>query len=115
MPGVAAGKGADVGTIWLSGTEQPTPTQVADRMKGRTFANFDAYRMAYWKAVSSVPELLSQFDSLNQTLISKGLSPLAPKDQHRGKVGTYQLHHVESIAKGGAVYDADNIVVVSPL
>ena len=41
------------------------------------------------------------------------LFSLIPAYQHK-KLKSYHLHHVKPIAEGGAVYDLDNIRVVTP-
>jgi len=47
-------------------------------------------------------------------MTQKGYAPWAPKlEKHRG-LETFILHHVQPISQGGAVYDIDNIRVVTP-
>ncbi|WP_122285763.1 HNH endonuclease signature motif containing protein [Pseudomonas syringae group genomosp. 3] len=41
----------------------------------------------------------------------------APKARYRdraGKRGSFELHHADEVAKGGKVYDVDNLNVVTP-
>lgn len=38
----------------------------------------------------------------------------APKAERNGGNGRYEIHHIEHIQHGGAVYDIDNLSVASP-
>lgn len=72
-PGVASGAGKQVGADWLhegirTGV-MPIPASVAERLDGRRFGSFDAYRRAFWKAVAEEPELMEQFDDFAQNAI----------------------------------------------
>ena len=44
-----------------------------------------------------------------------GQSPLVPESQRVGRRRTYELHHVRPIARGGALYDLSNLMIVTPL
>lgn len=118
MPGTVSGKGQEVGDNWLgdAGTNlgAPIPSQVADKLRGRTFSSFDAFRRAVWKAVSDTPELREQFKNQNQANIINGKSPFTRKSERVGGRKRHELHHVVPISKGGAVYDIDNIAVMTP-
>jgi hypothetical protein len=46
--------------------------------------------------------------------MEKGLSAKAPLADHVGKRTKYELHHVNPISEGGAVYDIDNIRILGP-
>ncbi|WP_280137086.1 RHS repeat-associated core domain-containing protein [Methylobacterium indicum] len=115
--GIASGTGSDVGNKWLRGTSGnagKTPKQVADQLRGKSFKNFDEYRSAYWKAVAATPELANQFSARNVLRMSQGNAPFVTGDQAVGKAKTYVLHHRQPIWDNGAVYDSDNIAVVTP-
>jgi hypothetical protein len=95
--------------------EFPVPSEVADLLRGRPFANFDEFRSAFWKALASVPRFAREFSSHNRALMSRGQAPkAAPAAQVPGNT-ILHLRHVRPIAQGGAVYDVDNIRVISPL
>jgi hypothetical protein len=51
LPGKVTGKGQPVGEGWLNNAGQdlgaPIPSQIADKLRGREFANFDAFRRAF--------------------------------------------------------------------
>jgi hypothetical protein len=67
----------------LSGTEGYAglfPKSVADKLRGRTFNNFDEFREAFWKEVANDPNLVNQFKSQNIALMSQGNAPKYPKE-----------------------------------
>jgi RHS repeat-associated protein len=120
-PGTATGAGFKVrpDRPWLvQGRAGHVPESVAARLAGRTFKNFDEYRAAFWRAVGEDPDLMRQFGRSNQAHILKGEAPYAATSQQIGDQPQYEvfnLHHKKSIESGGAVYDAENILVASPL
>ncbi|PWB36148.1 pyocin [Pseudomonas sp. SDI] len=117
-PGVVTGIGQDVIGIWLAGASAglgaPIPTRIADRLRGREFSNFDALRKAFWVEVGNDPELLSQFVQRNVKRMQNGYAPNARDKDTVGKRNTFELHHIERIVDGGAVYDVDNLRVNTP-
>ncbi|MGY4815712.1 S-type pyocin domain-containing protein [Pseudomonas chlororaphis subsp. piscium] len=117
-PGVVTGKGQDVSGIWLAGAVTglgaPIPTRIADQLRGQKFKSFDDFRAALWTAVANDPELYAQFKPTNQGWLSKGNSPFVPKAERNGKNARYEIHHIEHIQHGGAVYDVDNLSVATP-
>jgi hypothetical protein len=114
--GIATGTGTKIEGAWLPGnTEAPVPAQVADLLRGRRFSRFDDLREAVWKAVASVPELASQFNTPNRVLMSRGRAPKAPRDLWAPGSEVYHLHHADRVADGGPVYHLDNVWVVSPV
>lgn len=103
---------------WLRGSHGNAgnvPGQVASKLHGSEFKNFDAFRSAFWKSVADTPELASQFNAGNRALMKNGNAPRVSTLQ-KGANGsdTFQLHHAVPIQRGGGVYDLDNIVVVTP-
>lgn len=117
-PGIATGRGEDVFGIWLAGAGvglgAPIPTRIADVLRGREFKSFDTFRGAFWKAVSNDPELFSQLSEDDQARVLTGNAPTVRFRDSVGKRVTYEIHHVELIKDGGAVYDADNLRVNTP-
>jgi hypothetical protein len=117
-PGVVTGRGQDVTGIWLAGASKelgaPVPTQIADKLQGREFSSFDAFRNAFWVEVANDPELAGQFSPQNITRMKDGLSPATRRQDIIGRRRVFELHHVEHIADGGAVYDVDNLRVNTP-
>ncbi len=117
-PGQVTGKGQKVTGTWLADANQgngsPIPSQIADKLRGRTFSNFDGFREAFWEEVSKTPELSSQFDIRNLATMKNGRSAYARKFESVGQRVKYELHHIEEIRNGGAVYDVDNLSVTTP-
>ncbi|MEJ1978579.1 MAG: hypothetical protein WDN49_23170 [Acetobacteraceae bacterium] len=75
---------ARVGGPWLSAyltDEQgaPIPAQVADKLIGKSFPNFRAFREAVWQAVAATPELANQFGPRNIARMRNGNAPYAPE------------------------------------
>ncbi|EJU5353318.1 cell envelope integrity protein TolA [Salmonella enterica] len=118
MPGKASGKGEPVGEGWLNNAGKdlgsPIPSQIADKLRGREFANFDAFRRAFWKAVSDAPELSKQFKEGSLGSIKLGKSSFVRKNERVGGRIKHELHHVKPISEGGEVYDVDNLRVMTP-
>ncbi|MFP1774412.1 HNH endonuclease signature motif containing protein, partial [Lonsdalea quercina] len=103
---------------WLdaasSGLGAPIPAQVADKLRGREFKTFDAFREAFWLAVANVPELFIQFKRGNLGNIKSGKAPSPKEVEQVGGRIKYELHHVKLISEEGEVYNIDNIRVVTP-
>ncbi|WOI97236.1 type VI secretion system tube protein TssD [Citrobacter koseri] len=120
QPGTATGYGEILpeNSRWLeaasSGLGAPIPAQVADKLRGRTFRNFDHFREEFWLAVSECPELMKDFKPSNQTLIRMGLAPYPIPSEQVGGRTTFELHHLEEIQHGGEVFNMDNINITTP-
>ena len=118
MPGTVTGVGEDVSGVWLAGAGTgigvPIPTRIADRLRGREFSNFDAFRKAFWQAVRDDPELFDQFNSDAQDRLMSGNAPAVRDRESVGTRGVFEIHHVERITDGGAVYDIDNLRINTP-
>jgi len=119
FPGIAQG-GERLESItgkWFRGSEGNVglfPKQVADRLRGRRFANFDRFREAFWKEVADDPDLSQGFKPSMVRRMSEGKAPFVKKSQANGKARTYVLHHEQPINQGGNVYDMDNLTIVTP-
>jgi hypothetical protein len=117
-PGVASGFGQSVSGNWVgtASTQEgaPIPVQVADKLRGREFSSFKAFRQEFWKAVAADPELSSHLSRLSRIETEKGLSAKAPSAGHVGKRTKYELHHVIPISDDGEVYNLDNIRLLEP-
>jgi hypothetical protein len=117
-PGIATGTGRDVTGIWLGEDARtdgaPIPRQIADKLRGREFANFHRFREAFWRAVAEEKNLRKQFNVTNLRFMSKGTAPFPSKDDHYGGRQKFELHHHVEVAKGGAVFDMENILVMTP-
>lgn len=117
-PGVVSGYGESASSIWLGVASTPEgapiPAQIADKLRDRQFSNFKGFRKAFWKAVGRDQVLLAQFSRLNKTDLRDGLAPSARPSEQLGKRKKYELHHITPISEGGAVYDIDNLTVLTP-
>nr|WP_314529809.1 S-type pyocin domain-containing protein [uncultured Pseudomonas sp.] len=116
--GVATGVGQPVSGIWLETASQgegaPVPSQIANQLRGNEFKNFRKFREAFWKAVANDSELSKQFVSNNISEMKNGRAPFVRKADRVGGQVKFELHHATYVSKGGAVFDIDNIWVVTP-
>lgn len=117
-PCTVTGQGKDVTGIWLAGASAglgaPIPTRIASQLSGKSFSSFDAFRKTFWTAVGNDPELFSQFKPANQSKLRNGKAPFAQRPEHNGENARYEIHHIENIQHGGAVYDVDNLAIMTP-
>ena len=118
QPGVVTGLGQDVTGIWLAGAGvglgSPVPAQIADKLRDREFSSFDDFREAFWTEVAADPELSSQFSAANRRVMRGGSSPFVQDAEAVGGRKVHELHHIDRIVDGGAVYDVDNLRVTTP-
>ena len=77
------------------------PSQIADKLRGQEFSNFDAFRTAFWKAVAEDSALLSQFTRGNKALIKKGYAPFTIPEEQIGGRKTSEIHLNERIVDRG--------------
>ena len=90
------------------------PREIADRLRNRTFNNFNKFRNTFWQEVAN-SSYANEFCQSNISRMQQGLAPKAVKEQHYGKISSYILHHINPIHNGGGVYDIDNLVISTPL
>ena len=118
LPGVVKGVGKAIqGDRWLRGSHGNAgfvPAQIAQRLAGRNFKNFDKFREAFWKEVAADPNLSKSFKPIDISRMKNGGAPSVDPSQALGGKASYELHHGKPIQHGGEVYDVDNIVVVTP-
>ena len=118
MPGTVEGNGKQAGSNWLGdasvGDGAPIPSQIADKLRGREFGSFDAFRKTFWKEVAADPELSKQFHPDDVELMKKGYSPTVSAKDSVGKRVKMELHHKQQISKGGDVYNVDNLNALTP-
>lgn len=89
------------------------PKEVADRLKGKEYSNFDEFRSDFWKATSET-RYAGEFSDVNQALMAKGNAPFVLESQSYGGHKVYELHHITPIGQGGSVYDMSNIMITTP-
>ncbi|EBD2587655.1 HNH endonuclease, partial [Salmonella enterica] len=73
-----------------------------------------AFRKALWTEVGKDPELLKQFGEDDIELLKLGRAPTVRFKDSVGKRVKYEIHHRDEVAKGGDVYNVDNLNVVTP-
>ncbi|HEM7555794.1 TPA: HNH endonuclease [Serratia marcescens] len=107
MPAKVSGKGQQVGEGWLNkaGPElgAPVPDQIAHKLRGREFANFDSFRKAFWQEVSKDPALSKQFIVSNRSRIAVGKAPKARKPGHLPRPVAF-MHLRRSFSTGEVFY-----------
>ncbi|MCG3680101.1 filamentous hemagglutinin N-terminal domain-containing protein [Aliarcobacter butzleri] len=105
------------GDIWLKGTNSNAakiPSQIAEKLNGKSFNSFDEFRSAFWKEVANDSALSKQFDRNNITLMKDGKAPYSIVNEQVGGRVKYELDHNIEIQNGGNVYDLNNIIVRTP-
>ncbi|MCI0912216.1 S-type pyocin domain-containing protein [Pseudomonas putida] len=115
-PGVVSGNGVlHKGPLLVEDSENGAaiPTSIADQLRGKSFSSFDAFRRQLWKVIAD-SSYSDQFDEAALYMMRKGLAPLASASEQVGGRIKYEIHHKIKIVEGGAVYDVDNIVILSP-
>nr|WP_246545200.1 S-type pyocin domain-containing protein [Photorhabdus hainanensis] len=89
QPGVVTGRGQKIEGNWLSragqGMGAPIPSQIADKLRGRKFNNFDNFRNAFWKEVANDPEFSKQFKTANMGNMKKEKLQLQGKTNGKEK------------------------------
>ncbi|MBP6410431.1 MAG: HNH endonuclease [Pseudarcicella sp.] len=117
LPGTSIGNGKNITGTWLRGSEMNAglfPKSVADKLRGKTFNNFDEFRQQFWREVSADPDLVKQFTPKDIAIMKNGYAPEVLESQRLGGQIKYVLHHKTPINRGGAVYDVDNLYIVTP-
>jgi hypothetical protein len=98
IPGIATGAGTTLtaGRNWMrgqAGNAGVFPRQIADKLRGMRFRDFDEFRETFWKEVAKDEELARQFTTSNRTLMSRGRAPKVIISEAVGEHNTYELHH----------------------
>lgn len=89
------------GEAWLKNDGAPVPKQIADKLSGRYYKNFDEFRKDFWKEVAKDPVLSKQFTKGNLITMSKGNAPAAPLSEQVGGRIKFELDHNHEIQDGG--------------
>lgn len=118
IPGVASGYGKPVDANWLKDSAKsqgaPIPSSIAEQLRGQKFNSFDGLREAIWLAASKDPELSRHFSFINNREILKKRAPYALPEDRIGSRVKLEIHHKHWISNGGAVYDLDNLTIMTP-
>jgi hypothetical protein len=103
---------------WLdAGVPTPIPLQVARQLEGQTFNRFGDLRAAIWRSVANDADLSTGFGKASLGQMAEGNAPFAPRvyQTNPSDAGMrFNLHHIETVASGGPVYDLSNLRIVSP-
>ncbi|MNP37362.1 Colicin-E9 [compost metagenome] len=59
-------------------------------------------------------QLSAELSHISKIETLQGLAARAPQAGHVGKRQKFELHHVIPINEGGAVFDADNLRILTP-
>jgi hypothetical protein len=89
------------------------PLEVANKMVGKNYSNFDAFRKDFWKNMAD-SSYAKEFAPTDIIKMQKGLSPESNPSQWLGSRKSFELHHRTPIHAGGSVYDLSNILIVTP-
>lgn len=87
---------------------------VAEKLEGRQFGSFNAYRRAFWRAVAEDPELMGQIDRRSRARIRNGLAPISPESGIVGSRDRWELDHIDPLWNDGPLYNADNLQILTP-
>jgi hypothetical protein len=89
---------------------------VAADLVGREFATFGKMRSAIWQSIARNPELRGGFRAQSLGNMRRGFAPFAPVKYWTGFLPfdrRFNLHHIDPVGKGGAVYDLSNLQIAS--
>ncbi|MGE6983163.1 type VI secretion system tube protein TssD [Kluyvera intermedia] len=126
QPGTAIGNGVKLTseTKWLDmsatneGNGAPIPAHIADKLRGKNYSNFRAFREDLWREVQKDPVLSKEFSTLNLSTMVDGKAPISPRPGHyegpKIELKKFEIHHVKPIEKGGGIYDIDNLRITTP-
>ncbi|EHK1059780.1 S-type pyocin domain-containing protein [Salmonella enterica] len=124
--GTASGNGSQIetGQKWLdlsvtnNGEGAKTPSNIADKLRGRHYDSFRKSREDLWLEISKDPELSKQFSNGNIEAMQEGKAPTAPFAGHyvepKQVIKKFEIHHIKPIEEGGGVYDIDNLRITTP-
>ncbi|MFZ5936161.1 S-type pyocin [Pseudomonas putida] len=91
------------------------PDHIAKKLAAQTFDNFDDFSQAFWLAIAEDPIYSQQFVTSQLNRIKQGWPPRAPFGETAKGVRDYQVCHLDPPAFGGAMYDAENLRIMSAL
>ena len=117
-PGTATGMGQPVGGNWLGSagdaSGSPIPAQIADQLRGQNFRSFDKFRESFWKTIAADESLRRQFGKVDLEQMTNGAAPYAEPLDSVGGREKIEIHHKQRITDGGAVYDLENLSILTP-
>ncbi|WP_129932853.1 MULTISPECIES: S-type pyocin domain-containing protein [unclassified Pseudomonas] len=118
LPGVASGNGVSTPDRVLDAATTaagaPIPARIAEKLRGRRFTRFDKLKEAIWREIAADDVLRQHIRQPSIDDMMHGKAPYAPESHWVGKRMKLEIHHKIEISKGGAVYDFDNLVFMTP-
>nr|WP_095191527.1 S-type pyocin domain-containing protein [Pseudomonas sp. Irchel 3E19] len=88
-PGVASGYGEPVPSRWLEAAAQgegaAIPSEIAEKLRGRQFKSFRAFRERLWKAVFNEERLAELFNAASLNEMKKGKAPIVRDSDFAGE------------------------------
>lgn len=115
--GAGTGNGRDI-SGWENAiygpSGAPLPTRIADQLRGRMYGRWSKMREEIWKAIAADPELSKHFTAASLDDMKEGGAPHCSEEGQAGSRRTFNIHHIHAIAQGGAVYDIDNLIIMTP-
>jgi len=118
LPGVASGNGVITPDRVLDAATTaagaPIPARIAEKLRGRRFGRFDRLREAIWMEIAADEVFKQHLELLDADNMRNGAAPYAPENQWVGRRMKIEIHHKHEIASGGAVYDLDNLLLMTP-
>ncbi|WP_313741605.1 S-type pyocin domain-containing protein, partial [Pseudomonas sp.] len=116
-PGVATGGSVPSTENWVDAAASMTgasiPISIAEKLRGREFRSFGAFRRALWKAMYKEAKNSSGVEQYIYGA-KPGSAPYTKESERVGGRSRYEIHHVIPIHAGGAVYDMDNLRILTP-
>lgn len=91
------------------------PSQIAKKLEGKTFENFQHFSTTFWITIAEEPLYSKQFVTSQLNRIKKGWSPRAPFHDTAKGLRSYEICHLNPPHLGGAVYDMDNLRIMSAM
>lgn len=93
----------------------PLPEHIANKLAEQTFNDFDDFSQAFWLAIAEDPVYSQLFVTSQLKRIKQGWPLRAPFAETAKGLRSYQISHLDSPEFGGALYDADNLRIMSAL
>ncbi|HGA2319400.1 TPA: S-type pyocin [Pseudomonas putida] len=91
------------------------PDHIAKSLSKQTFGSFDDFSQAFWLAIAEEPVYSQLFVTSQLKRIKQGWPPRAPFAETAKGLRSYQICHLDLPEFGGALYDADNLRIMSAL
>ncbi|MFJ4395738.1 S-type pyocin [Pseudomonas sp. NPDC089396] len=91
------------------------PDHIAKKTAKQTFDNFDDFSQAFWMTIAEDPVYSQQFIGSQLNRIKKGWPLRAPFAETARGLRSYQICHLDSPEFGGAMYESDNLRMMSAL